>query len=627
MRRYLKLLALAGVFTIVAAACNTGGDTVTTTTPPPTDGETTAAPELQRGGTLNMAMLSDDGITYDPQKEYYSVTWSVFRCCLLRTLMSYRGAAADEGGTEVLPDLAAEPPTVSADGLTWTFKIREGVTYAPPLQDVEITAQDFIRALEREFTPEAGAAYPFYYSIIEGTDAFNEGEADTISGLTAVDDKTLEVKLTTPAGDLPFRFAMPATAPIPEGVTDGHDEDYGRFLVASGPYMFQGADLLDFTAAPADQAPVAGFDPGRAHVLVRNPSWGEGESDPLRGEFAYADEINIAIGGTEEDAAAKIDNGELDYLIDGVHPADQVQRYRTTPDLQARIFIHPSDAVRYLSMNVASPPFDDVHVRRSINLATDKDGLRRLRPGGELAGEIAEHIMVPGVLGDLLADYAPYATANGQGDIEAAQAEMAQSKYDTNGDGSCEESPECNNVLAVTDEGDPYPDQAALLSENYAPLGITLDIKQFDRGTMYDKCNDPASHTTFCLAPGWGKDYANATTFAEPLFGNASLGPDSCCNYALVGATAEQLAEWGYDAPEVPSIEDKLAECNPLQGDEQTQCFAELDQLLMEEVVPWVPYLFDNNIDIVSENVLNYHFDQFAGLGAYEKFAIASAQA
>ncbi len=44
----------------------------------------------------------------------------------------------------------------------------------------------------------------------------------------------------------------------------------------------------------------------------------------------------------------------------------------------------------------------------------------------------------------------------------------------------------------------------------------------------------------------------------------------------------------------------------------------------MEEVVPFVPYLFDNSVDIISDNVVNYSFDQFAGLAAFDHMAVAS---
>ena len=74
---------------------------------------------------------------------------------------------------------------------------------------------------------------------------------------------------------------------------------------------------------------------------------------------------------------------------------------------------------------------------------------------------------------------------------------------------------------------------------------------------------------------------------------------------------------------EVPSIDDKEDECAALEpGDERFQCWAELDQQLMEEIVPMVPYLFDNSVDILSENIVNYSFDQFAGLAAFDSMAV-----
>ena len=57
------------------------------------------------------------------------------------------------------------------------------------------------------------------------------------------------------------------------GVAEGHDRNYGRFLVASGPYMFQGSETMDFSADPKDQTEAPGYVPGRQIVLVRNPSW------------------------------------------------------------------------------------------------------------------------------------------------------------------------------------------------------------------------------------------------------------------------------------------------------------------------------------------------------------------
>ena len=613
------MIAVVTVLGLVAAACGGNDDEGG-------GGGGSATPgEDLSGGTLRMAMLADVTAAFDPQKEYYSVTWEYYRCCLLRNLMSYQGVPTDEGGADIFPDLASGEPQESSDGLTWTYQIQPGINYAPPMEDTEITAQDFIRALERTADPKANVGgYSFYYSVIEGFDDFAAGDADTISGLNAPDTHTLEITTTTPVGDMSYRLAMGTAAPIPPdaenermGVAEGHTRNYGRFLVASGPYMFEGSETMDFSADPKDQTEAPGYVPGRQIVLVRNPSW-SADTDDLRD--AYPDRIEVSIGGDNDDLYNKVAAGQLDFVVDGAVPAEKIREYQTNPDLQDKINVYASDAIRYVSFNLATPPFDDVHVRKAVSWAFDKQGWRQLR-GGETTGELAGHIMVNSLEDNILADYDPYQTPNGAGDIEQAKAEMAQSAYDTDGDGVCD-APECKDILSISDREDPYPEQSALLIQNLEPLGLTLDVKQLERGTMYNKCNDANSHHALCVAPGWGKDYADGITFGEPLFSSAGLW-ESCCNYSLLGASADQLSGWGYTVTSVPSVDDKVDECAELEpGDERFQCWSELDKQLMEEVVPMVPYLFDNSVDIISENIVNYSFDQFAGLAAFDSLAV-----
>jgi hypothetical protein len=156
---------------MLAAACggDGGGETGT-------DASATADSNAQPGGTLRLALESDVQQAFDPQQEYYGVAWEYDRCCLLRTLVSYNGKTTDERGAELFPDLAAEMPEISADGLTWTFTLQPGLRYAPPLEDVEITAGDFVRAMERTADPRANVGgYSFYYSVIEGFDDYANG--------------------------------------------------------------------------------------------------------------------------------------------------------------------------------------------------------------------------------------------------------------------------------------------------------------------------------------------------------------------------------------------------------------------------------------------------------------------
>src|SRR5215212_8986231 len=102
-----------------------------------------------RGGTLRVGVIEPPSSTIDPAKiEFDPPITELQRCCLLRTLVNYRGATTEEGGSVLRPDLAVALPTVSEDGLAYTFRLKPGIRYAPPYEDVTIKAQDIVRALE-----------------------------------------------------------------------------------------------------------------------------------------------------------------------------------------------------------------------------------------------------------------------------------------------------------------------------------------------------------------------------------------------------------------------------------------------------------------------------------------------
>jgi peptide/nickel transport system substrate-binding protein len=573
------------------------------------------------------------GTGLDAQKAYFSDSWELLRCCLLRTLLSYKGAPTAQGGTNLQPDLAASMPRVSGDGLTWTFQLKPGLHYAPPLENVEIKTHDIIRALEREANTTASAGgYSFYYSVIEGFDAFAKGEADSISGLEAPDDTTLRVHLVNPAGDLGGRLALPAAAPIPPnpfdptaplGVATGHDDDDGGFLVASGPYMVDGTGDLDFSLPPEQQHPSSGLIPGRSIILVRNPSW-DPASDSLRG--AYVDRIEMAIGGTKEDAAAAVDQDRADLVFFAGSapqaPLDQVRAYQEDPS-KGTVSVEPRDSIRYISMNLAIPPFDDIHVRKAMNLVLDKARLQEIR-GGPSAEEIADHIGLNSLEDNLLLEYDPYATPGHAGSVDAARTEMAQSKYDTDGDGVCD-AEACAGVVALGLNVSLFPadpSEAREIRKEVAEIGIRLDLRLFQQpGQYFSTIANPRKHVALALFAAWGKDYLNASTYFVPLFTGGDIGENS--NYSLLGATSDQLRQWGYHGPNVPGVDDRINACQVLLGDSQIRCWADLDQYLMAAVVPWVPTLSDAHVQVIPSRIVRYSYDQFGDLPALDQIALA----
>src|SRR5918996_2014500 len=157
----LRILALVSVLALAGTACAQQEQ----------PGPGAPGGELQAGGTLLMGISADVDQGFDPAEEYAAISWEIFRCCLLRTLLSFNGQTVANGGNEPRPDIATDLPEVSEDGLTYTFTLQEGLMYAPPFEDTEIVAGDFVRAFERlEIDSSSDEGYPFYFTVIDGFD-------------------------------------------------------------------------------------------------------------------------------------------------------------------------------------------------------------------------------------------------------------------------------------------------------------------------------------------------------------------------------------------------------------------------------------------------------------------------
>jgi peptide/nickel transport system substrate-binding protein len=608
MKRHLRLIAVSAVLVTLAAACaQSGGDA---------GGGGGDTGQITPGGTYKVGFDGGSDFFYgmDPQKEYYSISWEFLRCCLTRTLLSYKGVPGQEG-TKVFPDLAADEPTVSEDKLTWTFTLKDGIMFGDPLNR-EIVADDFVTAFDRIADPEGSqGGYWFYYTSIEGfQEAYDSDKVNEVSGVTAVDDKTLEIKLAEPLNDLPYLVAMPATSPLPEELASTHDKDVGQFLVSSGPYQWEGMEGLDLKG---DDAP-SGMQIGKSYVMVRNPAYDPATDDLREG---YVDRIEIQVGGEIQDLLDKVDAGVIDSCFSCLGTATTLAKYHSDPVLEERIKVYPSDALTYTGFNVFEPPFDDVHVRKAVNWAIDKAALLRLI-GGPDQGQIAGHFIPPDMLGGLLADYDPYASPDSRGDIAKAQEEMALSKYDENGDGKCD-GDSCNIPALTVSDDDEAIKTLETMATSFQEIGITLDIQALQYSALVQKCATLDAHTPFCQA-SWGKDYPSAFTYFDPLLNGGENGS----NYSFLGETAGDLEKAGYDVPgEIPTIDPQIDECTALPLEQQNQCWAELDQYVMEEIVPVMPRRFANNIDILGERIENYSFAQFSGQAAVDQISLVNGGA
>jgi peptide/nickel transport system substrate-binding protein len=163
-----------------------------------------------RGGTLRVLSFEiPDGL--DTAAVYNPTSLAIARS-YARTLYGYNLAGPPEQVTDPVPDIASGPPQLSADRRTYTFTLRPGVRYAPPVNR-EVTAQDFITAIRRLY--DIDSAGQQYANLIAGATAFGARKASGISGLAAPDVRTLKITLVQPAPDLLSILTLPLFAPVP----------------------------------------------------------------------------------------------------------------------------------------------------------------------------------------------------------------------------------------------------------------------------------------------------------------------------------------------------------------------------------------------------------------------------
>jgi peptide/nickel transport system substrate-binding protein len=279
-------------------------------------------------------------------------------------------------------------------------------------------------------------------------------------------------------------------------------------------------------------------------------------------------------------------------------------------------------------MNLAAAPFDDIHVRKAANLVMDKAGILQAW-GGEINGEIATHIQPPALTGGSPTneEYDPYATPNFAGDVDAAMDEMRQSVYDTDGDGLCD-APECSGVVMVNRNTSPWTESEAVVVDSLAQIGIEVDVREAE--DHYTIMQTVSNEVPISMNPGWGKDFPDSSSFVGFLFDGRGIACEGNYNYSLVGLTQDKADECGIEFEDVESVDADIDNCKQvaLEGDVDAtnQCWIALDERLMEEIVPWVPYLWPTIITTIGPAVTAWDFDQFAGTTAFSKVAVDPSQ-
>jgi len=329
-------------------------------------------------------------VTLDPHGS--AGTWE---SNILRDL--FMGLYAD--GPDGEPILgSAEAHEVSEDGLVHTLTIREGLVWS---DGVPVTAGDFEFALKRILDPNTAARYASLLYLIDGAEAINSGADPDLDnlGVTALDDRTLEIRLNRPAPFMPWLMAHVTMYPVPKHIIEQYGDDWTRpnRIVSNGPYT-----LTEWV--PNDHI-----------TVVKNPLFYDADNIAI-------DEVVFYPTDDESAALRRFRAGELD--MNSGFPSQQLDWLRENMPDETRIFNYIGTS--YMAVNVREAPLNDLRIRRALALAIDRDIIATeiLRKG-----QTPAYTLVPPEIPNYSPPQADFASWTQQERIQEAQVLMREAGY------------------------------------------------------------------------------------------------------------------------------------------------------------------------------------------------------
>ncbi len=392
---------------------------------------------------------------------------------------------------KVVPNTAAALPEISADGRTWTIKVRPGIYFADdPVfkgKKRELVAADYVYSWKRVLDPAMRSnSLSMFEGLFVGADAARKADKfdydAPIEGLQAIDRYTIRLKLTHADYELLANLTTTAAGAVAREVVEAYRDGAGWVManpVGTGPYRlkeWQRGHKIVLEANPGyrDVTYPASDDPADRALVAKM----HGKKLPLigRGEVSIIEESNPRLLAFE--------NGDLDLVSvpnelvwNVLDPPDKLKPRLARKGVVLARGVQPSIAYTYFNMEdpvVGGYTPDRIALRRALSMAYNIDEeIRVLRQG---QGMPATQPIPPGVSGynAKLANHAPY-------DPAAAKALLDRFGYrDRDGDGWRELPNGAPFVLKIasapsaTDR--PYDE---LQQRSYAAVGIKVEfVKQ-----------------------------------------------------------------------------------------------------------------------------------------------------
>jgi ABC-type transport system substrate-binding protein len=475
--------------------------------------------------------VTDEPNHNDPQKttEYYAVSYNIFDRLV-------EVVTAGEAQSEIIPGLA-ESWEVTDDGLTYTFNLRKGVKFH---NGTEFTAKDVKYTFERMLWPETEAKNQDFIDPVKGSAEVMQGATKELSGVEIVDDYTIKVTLKEPFAPFIASLGTPSVSILNMEATEAAGTDFGLVpekTIGTGAFIFEKWVLRDELK------------------LRRNDEYWRGPSE-LGG-------VSWKILRDADTMRLMFESGEID-VFDTLAAVSQIEYFANNPKFANNLVIGDMVDVNYYSFNQKIKPFDDVRVRKALQMAVDRQSMLDALFDGR--GTPVYGILPPGLIGynpDL--PKIPY-------DPEAAKALLAEAGYPDGFE---------MTVAMVAN----FPDTLArneLFQAMMAEIGVKVTIDQMDSAAWYAvraEGNLPA-YTTY-----WAADYNDPDNFIYTFFapGNTVRRSFNFNNEALSQRVAAARA--------MTDPEARIKE------------YQDLEKAIIQDEAAWIPLFLRQHIFVTSDRV------------------------
>jgi oligopeptide transport system substrate-binding protein len=306
---------------------------------------------------------------------------------------SFEAQAAITEGLYILDAAGSPIPAIaesaekSADGLTYTFKIRD----AKWSNGTPVTANDFVFAWRRLVDPALASEYAFIAEIAGLVNAgpISKGEKPVEElGVKAIDDKTLEVKLDVPVPYFESLMAFPSFLPVNEEFFKAAGDTYAtspETLLSNGPFM------------------VESYEPAATTIkMVKNPTYYDADKVALGG-------ITFLVIKDSQQTMLSYQNGDLDVAT---LSGEQVELFQDDPEFQSVM----AGYLWYISPNQKVKGLENVKLRQALAMSYDKQAVvdSILKDGSIVADFAVPTLLATGPDGKDFRETAggPYLTTN-----------------------------------------------------------------------------------------------------------------------------------------------------------------------------------------------------------------------